>query len=613
MSSKKGLIHDFSRGWQIAMHSVRMFTYSIASGIVITGLLVAAFAAIHAWLGANDLERPLYWAWIRAQIIHAITPFGHVSVTLDGVERLLGAGQYIEDESVKAVVGRINEIVLHDLGIGSLFALPIIAGLMISALHQGAKLRQDQHIRGGQVVPAELLAEGLEGRGLASDIRIGTVPILAESEVQHIMVSGAPGTGKSVLIMAILDQIRQRKQRAIVYDISGDFVQKYYRPGLDIILNPMDARSPSWNPWAEVRIEYDYERLAESLIPEGDGERFWTDVARSLVAGAMLKFGRLGKSDLAEFLSVLLVKDMEKLAELVSGTEAASLISADESAAKLSTSIRNSAAPYLRCLKLLSREERAFSVREWINEEHEGWLFVSSRLDYHAALRPLLSCWLDCAAASLMSLVPDRNRRLWFVLDELPSLQKMPSIPRLLAMGRKYGGAGILGIQSISQLQEVYKREGASTLTGLCSTHAIFRAPDPDTADWASRMAGEAEIDEANENLSYADNDSRDSVSLNGGKKVKKIILASEISGLPNLNCYVKLAGNFPVARVALTPRDRPSTAEPYVEAAAENSIGFTLGVADGTPKTAIPLATEQTGPERAISSTADIYEDHLL
>ncbi|HNA62659.1 MAG TPA: type IV secretion system DNA-binding domain-containing protein, partial [Rhabdochlamydiaceae bacterium] len=40
-------------------------------------------------------------------------------------------------------------------------------------------------------------------------------------------------------------------QRAIVVDITGEFVEKYYQPSCDIILNPFDPKSAQWHPWAE--------------------------------------------------------------------------------------------------------------------------------------------------------------------------------------------------------------------------------------------------------------------------------------------------------------------------------------------------------------------------
>ncbi|MBA3239510.1 MAG: type IV secretion system DNA-binding domain-containing protein [Parachlamydiaceae bacterium] len=48
---------------------------------------------------------------------------------------------------------------------------------------------------------------------------------------------------------------------------------------------------------------------------------------------------------------------------------------------------------------------------------------------------------------------------MWFIIDELPSLQKVKNIEVLLTEGRKYGGCSILSLQSPSQLESIYGRE----------------------------------------------------------------------------------------------------------------------------------------------------------
>jgi hypothetical protein len=60
--------------------------------------------------------------------------------------------------------------------------------------------------------------------------------------------------------------------------------------------------------------------------------------------------------------------------------------------------------------------EAPFSVRRFVEqEEGDAWLFLTSRKDQHAFLRPLLSLWCDQAAASILSLPPDLSRRFWVV------------------------------------------------------------------------------------------------------------------------------------------------------------------------------------------------------
>src|SRR3546814_15497666 len=65
------------------------------------------------------------------------------------------------------------------------------------------------------------------------------------------LICGAPGTGKTNMIVKMLEGIRAKGKRAIVYDTAGTFVEKFYREGKDILLNPLDERSAVWSPWVD--------------------------------------------------------------------------------------------------------------------------------------------------------------------------------------------------------------------------------------------------------------------------------------------------------------------------------------------------------------------------
>ena len=91
-------------------------------------------------------------------------------------------------------------------------------------------------------------------RGRADQISIGGIPIPRQAEPQHTLLVGSQGTGKSVICTSIMDTIRARGQRAVVYDGTGEFVAHYYRPDRDIILSlcrifPLKPRSTVFHGW----------------------------------------------------------------------------------------------------------------------------------------------------------------------------------------------------------------------------------------------------------------------------------------------------------------------------------------------------------------------------
>ncbi len=90
-------------------------------------------------------------------------------------------------------------------------------------------------------------------------------------ETEGIMMLGDPGTGKSQTIHHFLLQIAARRpaEAVVVYDPACEFVKRHYNPRRgDIILNPLDKRSPHWSPSLEVRVVTDKKLVTESFLPE---------------------------------------------------------------------------------------------------------------------------------------------------------------------------------------------------------------------------------------------------------------------------------------------------------------------------------------------------------
>ena len=64
-----------------------------------------------------------------------------------------------------------------------------------------------------------------------------------------------------------------------------------------------------------------------------------------------------------------------------------------------------------------------FCIRDWLHDpknEYDGWLFLSSNSTQHISLKPLISMWFSMATIALLSLPENRDRRIWFICDELP-------------------------------------------------------------------------------------------------------------------------------------------------------------------------------------------------
>ena len=175
------------------------------------------------------------------------------------------------------------------------------------------------------------------------------------------------------------------------------------------------------------------------------------------------------------------------------------------------------------------------------------------------------------------------------MLDELPTLHQVPSLQPGLAESRQFGGCFVLGIQVISALRDLYGRNGAETVSGLCGTRVVLSAPDEDTARWSAASLGRAEVEEVTEGFSYGANTIRDGVSLTPKRELRPLALASEIMQLPALHGYLRFPGPLPAARVALDYVTRQAVAERFVarretQAGGPESAGPEGGTEQGLP-----------------------------
>ena len=211
----------------------------------------------------------------------------------------------------------------------------------------------------------------------------------------------------------------------------------------------------------------------------------------------------------------------------------------------------------------------AFSIRRFVRGEGEAddaWLFLATTEADRAAMRPLLSLWADITSTALLSLPETHDgAKIWAVFDEVASLQRLPALPGLLERGRKHGAAVLLGLQAIPQLREAYGRDQAEAIAAQPQTWLVLRSVEPDTAKWLESAIGSEEVEEARTSLSMGVDAMRDGVSFQQNVTLRPLVLASEISTLPDLTGYLKLPGAPDLWRVAYPLKSRQDIAEPFV------------------------------------------------
>jgi type IV secretory pathway TraG/TraD family ATPase VirD4 len=410
-------------------------------------------------------------------------------------------------------------------------------------------------------------AEVYEMTGLSHEsvdesiIQIGGMAIDKDDEQQHLLFAGAPGTGKTVTFKRVLKTVRARKQRAAVYDPTGDYIASFYRPGIDILLDPLDARTATWNPWLDASV-HEYAAIAASLIPDagGNSDPFFVTAARGCLEALLQEC-----SSMDEVFYYAVSGSASELQIIVQDAGLGGTVGPE----KTFQSVHSTLGTYIRPLVSLPAVDKsdvtAFSFKSWLQDDSDSWVFISCPPDSRAAMKPVLSLYLDTLVRKAMSLTADKNRRIWLSLDELPSLQKLPALMPALAEGRKYGLTGVIGVQSFSQVEMSYGKEGAAVIWSLPKTRLYLRVSDKNTADQFSAEIGEMHVHRQSSSVSSsgsaAGQNLSGSSSTSTAHTIERAVLPSEIMALPDLKGY--LVANGGAALVTIDREGLPSATQP--------------------------------------------------
>jgi len=430
---------------------------------------------------------------------------------------------------------------------GAVAAVIIGADRLAKSLRGGGRL--NNHVRGSQVQNA---ASSKSAAGL--QILIGPVPVPPQAETTHTMIAGATGSGKSLAINRIFSTVMQRGQPAVVVDPGGGLLERFYNPARgDVILNPLDSRAHVWDLFGEIEGPWDCPRLAASLCPSGGGDsnKEWSGYAQSLLTAL---FSRMAGGDVHELVRLATAADAQELAAFVQGKPAAALTA--KGADKMLASVRAILGSRLAPWEFMPSDRQKFSFRQWL-QAPRGVVWLPSRADQRSLLAPLYGSMCGAFSTGLLSCTEDLSRRVWMFLDEAPSLGPIEGLERLLAEGRKFGASCVLGFQDVSQIRTVYGREGAQTLASVMRTKLLLAQEDPESADYYSKMLGQAEIVRPQQSV----NDSGSSVTYQ--HTTQQVVLPSELMGLAVGVGYLKVAGDPVIKKVRILIPDLPQKQHP--------------------------------------------------
>ena len=341
---------------------------------------------------------------------------------------------------------------------------------------------------------------------------------MPQGSEEHITVIGGSGSGKSSGIAK--PTLRTWGGAICATDIKGELSECYeelYQTGLVsrpyIIFDPMDAESPSYDPFDgllqgdETHLVSNIWDIVVAILPTlpNDNQPFWAESEQGVFAAVLLHCFKCGLS-FSETVTAIVAGKLSTLCEDLLKSpdvrirfflgEAASM--KPETLANIDRGLRN---------KLMLFATDPFISHAFRGRRENAVCFSWEDLDkYNIFLRipgDKIEEWGGAVNLMYTQLIRHLERRpemhseegknnvqTLLLMDEFARFGKLEIITAAMATLRSKNVNICLMIQSVAQLDRIYGEKERRVIFDNCGYLAILRATDPDTQKYLCEMIG---------------------------------------------------------------------------------------------------------------------------
>lgn len=419
-------------------------------------------------------------------------------------------------------------------------------------------------------IPDELLSDAPDGLVLGRKGKKYVRVPLKKGNILNAIIMGSTGCGKSVLLLTmLLYQLHHKPKKnenfkPMVFfclDIKPELAKKSSVIGSKNIhvMNPQDRSSYGWDVYYRLNsdstddeIFSEMDLITRALIDAGKAEKneFFYKSARNIATGVLFYTFKQGKSFSQGIdylmdgdISTVVNKTLEKIEDKPEYRMVRSLLSPyankkGEGFEGIELSMEESLGIFVRqnVKFFLDGNPRKASPRDLENKITIFFSIHENLLEEYKTILRLTTMQVmeHCKER------PENAHMLTLIIDEAARLGAI-NWTDFLATSRSHQINTILAFQGISQMQKVWGKEDAKTLTELCRVIAVLSCSDPDMAKLLSDWAGEYKEEKRSTNNGGKNNGTY-SISFED----KKILTQSDIMNLQdNLEAIAFVKGKY--------------------------------------------------------------------
>jgi type IV secretory pathway TraG/TraD family ATPase VirD4 len=338
----------------------------------------------------------------------------------------------------------------------------------------------------------------------------GGLEIPSSEALNHFLAIGTTGSGKTtvlrLLMQSTLPYVGSGKGlRALVYDAKQDMLpvlSSFCQRSLINTLNPFDIRGVAWDMCRDItepRIAVEFVFL---LFPQqrADSQPFFADATRHVAYGVIISF-MLSKVHwtFADLLRAL--RSARRLKAILSRhPETRHLVQLYFSDRRLRSNILSTiATKTLAYEPIAAAWESAcesISLHQWAKEEMI--LVLGNSEISRTAIDAINRCIFKRASDIILAQPETFELRTLFYIDELSEAGRLDGLVPLMKKSRSKGGGVSISFQSISGLRDsrMYGPHFTDEILAQIGNRFIGRLECPETAEWASRVIGDQEINQ---------------------------------------------------------------------------------------------------------------------